>query len=240
MQIILNAFWLQKSGNLPSEYEDAFSYSTITQDKDAEFLCAVADGATETSFSGLWARILTDAYVKKYLTNINQDMIKDLSQQWRFEIQESTKEKPLPWYAEEKLNKGAYSSLMGLTLNPDGSWSGICVGDSCLFQIRGASNLSFPYENPQQFNNTPSLISTTLMNNTMINPLNLQGNWQSGDYFFLMTDALGHYFISDRHLKRRFRAKIFDQSYFEELIYTAQKNKLCKNDDITLLIINVK
>src|SRR6266513_307758 len=54
--------------------------------------------------------------------------------------------KPLPWYAEEKMRSGAFSSLAGLTLHgpaaeetgdgAGGAWESFAVGDSCLFQVR--------------------------------------------------------------------------------------------------------
>ena len=57
MTLSVRAFWLPKKGNSIEEYEDAFDYS-IT---DHRF--AIADGATESSFAGEWARSLVHGVV---------------------------------------------------------------------------------------------------------------------------------------------------------------------------------
>ena len=56
MELHVQAFWLPKAGNTAEEYEDAFDYSI------AERRFAIADGATETSFSRRWARSLVQAF----------------------------------------------------------------------------------------------------------------------------------------------------------------------------------
>jgi hypothetical protein len=61
MHILAQAFWLPKAGNNIDEYEDAF-WPRRQIDASAEaFSFAVADGATETSFSKLWAEMLVRA-----------------------------------------------------------------------------------------------------------------------------------------------------------------------------------
>ena len=45
-------FWLPRRGNKPDEYEDAFAV------EDASGRYALADGASEGCFTGLWARLL--------------------------------------------------------------------------------------------------------------------------------------------------------------------------------------
>ena len=83
MFISFKAFCLQKDGNDVTEYEDAFSPRLFENDKYSEFRCAVADGATETSFSGLWAKILVDAFVEENVSVFDQASIKELSLKWR-------------------------------------------------------------------------------------------------------------------------------------------------------------
>ena len=52
MPVGSRTFWLPRRGNSPDEYEDAFAVD------DASGRYAVADGATEGCFTGLWARLL--------------------------------------------------------------------------------------------------------------------------------------------------------------------------------------
>lgn len=238
MHIQLSAYWMQKAGNAPEEYEDAFAPAAAPGEACQEFRCAVADGATETSFSGLWARILVEAFVDKRLKKLDDETLRQLSRRWRQEIDQRTRHKPLPWYAEEKLYQGAFSSLMGLVLRGDGVWRALCIGDSCLFHIRPRQAIyAFPYHMPEQFNNHPALISTNADGNVTLKARVAHGRWQDGDYFLLLTDALAHFFMSQRHFRSRLVDGELDQTGFEPLIEQARGEQICRNDDVTFLKI---
>ena len=243
MQITYQVFWLQKDGNQPAEYEDAFAPSAsnllpaIGKKIQPDFYCAVADGATEASFSGLWAQQLVDAYVARRLERITPNTLRELAAGWQVAIAERTRAKPLPWYAEEKLQKGAFATLTGLHIRSDGWWTALGVGDSCLVQVRpGEWIKSFPYSEPSDFGNTPVLWSTAISQNTQVTPKRTHGKWKTGDYFLLMTDALAQYFLSDITVRAQIHNALSQQS-FEALIQAARHDKLCKNDDVTLISV---
>lgn len=236
MRIRCNAFWLQKAGNSADEYEDAYAHETPVDSGWEQFRCAVADGATETSFSGLWAQILADAFVGQRLTRLQAEHLAPLSTQWRAAIAARTAHKPLPWYAQEKLEKGAFSSLMGLSIYADGSWRATCVGDSCLFHVRPKQAIrAFPYHTPDEFNNHPALLSTD--SSAMFEAHNARGKWRDGDYFLLMTDALAHFFLSQRKMRGMLAADSLDQAGFASMIEAARGDRICRNDDVTLIKI---
>src|SRR5690606_35553105 len=122
---------------------------------------------------------------------------------------------PLPWYAEEKARKGAFSSLLGLDLtatsfegNVDsqtGKWFALAVGDTCMFHIRRDQLLTaFPLANPEDFDNTPLLISSNLARNVEVwaSVEELQGEWQAGDLFILATDAMAVWLLSELQQRR--------------------------------------
>ena len=239
MRVDLHAFWQQKAGNAEDEYEDAFAPSTSPESDCREFRCAVADGATETSFSGLWARLLVDAFVDKLLQKINPQVIRELAAQWHSEINGRTANKPLPWYAQEKLQQGAFSSLLGLTLRADGQWHALCIGDSCLFHVRPREAVwALPYHLPEQFNNRPALISTNAEVNTSLKAQVARGQWREGDYFLLMTDALAHFFLSQQRQRARLVAGALDPASLEQLLAQARDERLCRNDDVTFLKVS--
>ncbi len=236
MQIHFKAFWLQKGGNAGDEYEDAFAPAALPEASTDEFRCAVADGATETSFSGLWAKLLVDAFVDQRLPRIEMEHLAPLSGNWHQAIAARTANKPLPWYAVEKLEKGAFSSLMGLSVHADGNWRAHCVGDSCLFHVRPKQAIrAFPYHTPDEFNNHPALLSTdaTAAFETKV----ARGRWRDGDYFLLMTDALAHFFLSQRKLRGQLASDALDQPGFEALVQAARGDRICRNDDVTLVKI---
>src|SRR5438105_1448999 len=107
MEIYHKEFWLPKLGSTRTEYEDA---SSIAKDR---FRFAVADGATEASFSGVWAKQLVRAFTSKKLSiPLLLEELKPLQSKWESIIHRHA----LPWYAEEKANNGAFAAFVGLEL----------------------------------------------------------------------------------------------------------------------------
>ena len=145
------------------EYEDAFcpEQPLISCKKDV-FRFAVGDGATETSFSGVWAKQIVRAICAgQFEGELLHQTLGRLRERWH----KIVSRKPMPWYAEEKLRMGAYAALVGLVLNDpssrleDGEWTALAIGDSCVFQIRGKKLVaSFPMERSESFNNSPELL----------------------------------------------------------------------------------
>jgi len=114
MEIRTQSFRLPKQGNTLEEYEDAvFHSSWLENPPNGLFRAAVADGATEASFYKVWANLLVEAYCQGEL-NDEKTLIQHLprlQKQWYAEVTQ----KPLPWYAVEKRQRGAFAALVGLT-----------------------------------------------------------------------------------------------------------------------------
>jgi hypothetical protein len=195
MRTSVQVFATPKWGNSAAEYEDAH-WPRQTGDASGVVHLAVADGATETSFSGMWARLLVKSYGRGRLAEANWDEeLNRIRRVW----QRAVGQKPLPWYAEEKLRLGAFSSLAGLTLIPStesegqaGEFAALAIGDSCLFQVRDGKMIwSFPFATSEEFNSRPWLLSSLSPGaEREIAAQGAHGVWQPGDLFFLMTDAL--------------------------------------------------
>jgi len=248
MHIFAQAFWLPKAGNSIEEYEDAF-WPELKIDQCAEaFKFAVADGATTTSFSGLWARMLVRAYCEGQLAQTKlSKFLPDLQKEWFEQIGK----KPLPWYAEEQLRRGAFSSLIGLTLKEfifnekqRYKWEAMAIGDSCLFQVRGGRLIHpFPLVRSEEFNNRPYLLSSNPSSNNHLkeNVVRRKGAWESGDEFYLMTDALACWFlksIEENDNPRELLRDIVTSDQFADLITELRKSRVIGNDDVTLLRID--
>ena len=244
MHIIAKSFWLPKHGNAPTEYEDAFCHKKlINKNVNTIFRAAVADGATEASFSKVWANLLVQIYCQGKL-NDEKQLIRNLPPLQKYWYAQIAK-KPLPWYAQEKLQRGAFSTLLGFTLR-ENHYEFIAMGDSCLFHIRGDKlENCFPLEHSEQFNNRPFLLSSVAAPNEDIAQHIVYKQalpWQSGDEFYLMTDALACWFLQAYEKKRKpwIRMRSFKASHFETLIANLRNTKLLHNDDVTLLQIMTK
>jgi len=174
MIVTARAFWAPKAGNRADEYEDAFwplnTAKRAAKRKDSPLRFAVADGATETSFSGLWARRLVRAYGEGCLGGEDWDAWLDQLRRQQAAWHDEVLQKPLPWYAEDKVREGAYAALLGLEVaaggEQGGEWRSVAVGDCCLLQWRGGElAAAFPAQDAAFFTSRPYLLSSNAARN---------------------------------------------------------------------------
>jgi hypothetical protein len=233
MPIAWRAWSLCKRGNQSDEYEDAFAANP----EAGRF--AVADGASESSFAGLWAQLLVDGYTRRLEKTAGApSWLADLRYRWAKEVDD----RPLPWYAEEKRLQGAFAAFVGLRLTA-GRWRALAVGDSCLFHVRGGELLrAFPLESSTSFGNQPSLLGSR----PSARPSQLQkarGQWQSGDRFLLMTDALAQWFLQQNEAGEKPATRIENELELEGAfaiwIEELRDRHVLRNDDVTLVAIRV-
>src|SRR5689334_1128049 len=138
MNLYVDVLQTQKAGNEKSEYEDAhWPRLDRTALRTNKARVAIADGATDAVYSGLWARLLVRAYGREQLERENADTsLGKAARVW----ERIVGRRPLPWYAEEKARLGSFAALVGLELletepGVRGSWSVLACGDSCFFQV---------------------------------------------------------------------------------------------------------
>lgn len=253
MNVTVQALWLPKAGNTPAEYEDAFWPVAEGNVFDLPVRLAVGDGAAETLFSALWAKLLVEDYGLGLLTEKSlPERLRLLQDRWKTGVGSG----PLPWYAEEKLRAGAFSSLVGVTLEPSdaqtqgagGRWTAMAVGDSCLFQIRGEKLLeAFPLDRTEQFNNRPMLLpSASTGGEVLWDAIKVRdGYWEPGDDFYLMTDALACWFL--RRLESleenplSLMKHLWTSSDFDKFVCDQRADKsvggqpMLRNDDVTFM-----
>ena len=203
MWICTRAFHLPKRGSQESEYEDAFFPDGVFQRDLSEFRCAVADGASESAFSGKWARLLVRWYCRRRVT------LESLQRLWlRFATRF-----PAPWYLEEKVRRGAHAAFVGLSIRDGqpsepfgGSWEVEAVGDSCFFHVRGDELLTVvPISKSDGFDNSPHLVSTdaaTLFELAESQPTVFSGEWRPRDSFYLLTDAFAQWTLAEHEAGR--------------------------------------
>jgi len=257
MRLSIQSFSLQKAGNKPEEYEDAFWPARQGTFEGNSFHFALADGATESSFSGLWAQMLVYSYGLSPLTPRNlQQRVEKRGQRWAQRVMA----KPLPWFALEKVQRGAFATVLGLSLrnhqdpsSPGGCWTALAIGDTCLFQLRASELVArFPLTTAGQFGNTPLLLSTHAPSNrdiwARLADFEQEGLWQPGDTFLLMTDALAHWFLNEVEAGEKPWLALFNlaeqskstPNSFARWLDALRTSKAIRNDDVTLLIIRME
>lgn len=204
MHLTFHRFALPKAGNDANDYEDAMFpplHAPMTRRMRRRSLArvAIADGATESSFARLWAELLVEGYGTGHLSpsKLEQDL-PALQGEWLRQVSV----RPLPWYAEEKVRDGAFSAWLGLEVRDlprGGRWRAFAVGDSCVCQMRAGTLLaSFPMDSAADFTSQPFLVGSQPQHNARVAQAlrTVHGQWEDGDQFVLMTDALAAWFLA--------------------------------------------
>jgi len=240
------AFSLPKEGNTPEEYEDAFAGNP----KTGRF--AVADGAAESSFAGLWAKLLVEGFVASGEGRTTVGWLKPLQRRWAQEVDPLA----LDWFGEDKRQAGAFATFLGLSLRKpqgggEGRWKAVAVGDCCIFQLRDDRLLgAFPVSRSADFGNRPALLGSRAsagdQGEAWSRAQQKIGQWQPGDRFLLTTDALGQWFLRREEEHRQpwqaFLQRVSETpesaaltAYFHEL----RGGDGLRNDDLTILLIDL-
>jgi hypothetical protein len=231
------ALSLPRRGYTRDEYEDAWAADP------AAGRFAVADGASESAFAGLWARLLVEGFVAASRPGDLAGWLDGPRRRWSAEVSGPE----LPWYGEIKRAQGAFATLLGVRIRPPtprrpGRWSAAAVGDTCLIRVQKDRHVrAFPVERSSAFGNDPRLIGSR--RGPALSPEYGSGPLRAGDRLFLMTDALAEWFLhaheSGRHpwnavepLLSAERPEEAFSAWVEQL-----RGDGLRDDDVTLLTI---
>jgi hypothetical protein len=239
---------LPRRGHASTETEDAWALSV----ERGRF--AVADGATESFQSGLWARLLVNDFVRlserqldwvEWLTPLQAAWADQASRANGLEVGEHGGANGLPWYLEARVaQQGAFAAFLGLVVE-EGGWHALAVGDSCLFQVRGNRLvLAFPLTRSADFNSNPWLIGsrTSPASVPVHHGVRLEGDSQPGDRLFLMTDALAQWFLAEHEAGGQPWQSLDEvlagpRQEFTGWVEHARRTGRLRNDDVTVVAV---
>jgi hypothetical protein len=231
-QIRLRTFRLPKRGHTEEEYEDAFAVPV----PHFPFRAAVADGATESAFSGPWARMLAEGWLAEDVRSETDflDRLAVWQAQWQTDTSRQTPGKP--WYVVEKAAQGAHAAFLGVHIELDGKWFALAVGDCCLFHVRERDRLlAWPLDTPTAFSHTPDLVPSRgalLPGQVLVRT----GSWQPGDTLISATDALAAWIMTLEPAA----VLGWDQTAFAQDVEKARSDGRLRNDDVTIVIIDLQ
>jgi hypothetical protein len=250
VQIFAHAFSAPKAGGSDAEYEDASwpdrTYQRSTQER---FRCAVADGATETSYSRSWAHLLVSAFANGRLSGPELEELEVLRRRWRRGVQRRLQGSH-PWYAVQKAETGAFAALVTLDVQEDapgrGRWASFALGDSCLVQLRGDELLAaFPLQDAAAFNDRPRLIGSAPTDPIAVTEFHhCTGAWLPEDIFYLMSDAISCWFFKQVEAGQRPWEDLRDLGTsamppFRTWLEALRREHSVKNDDVTILRVEL-
>src|SRR5713101_9483029 len=157
----IKVFCCPKLGNSLEEYEDAWPHRPTLP--PVGIRVAVADGATESSFAKLWAVLLAESYVRSEVTGAEFfERLNPARRLWRRRLAG----RPLPWFASEKAEQGAFAAFLGVQIDAHKNrWAALAVGDCCVMQVDSVGEgmrvlKAFPLEKSSQFTMSPYLIGS--------------------------------------------------------------------------------
>lgn len=232
---LIQSFAVHKAGNTISECEDVWQKTERNLLNNPRVVIALSDGATESSFAREWAKELVNAFVNR---GVN-DWLSPLQTTWRQWLVNQN----LSWFAKRKAGEGTFATFLSLEIEFDLSWKALAVGDSCLFVVRDHFlQNSFPLQNSHQFNNRPRLIGTHI-NRANIIVSQAYGNAQTGDRFYLTTDAIACWIFKQLEVNQDPWVKlglISSQELFAEWVTELRDRREIVNDDTTLLCLKIR
>jgi hypothetical protein len=228
-----------KRGHTEEEFEDAWAVKLTS----GRF--AIADGASESAFAALWARLLAEGFVAAARPPDFSNWLDAARRRWSEEVMDLK----LPWYADMKRAEGAFATLLGLSVRPPtpdrpGAWRADAVGESFLVHVRkGRRPRSFPLKRSADFGNEPRLIGSR--QDSAPTPQRATGSLLPDDRLLLMTDALAQWFL------RAYEggAKPWDavtallstarpEDTFAAWVEELRGHSGLRNDDVTLLVVD--
>ena len=237
-------------GNSVDENEDSILVPSSSElEREPVIKFAISDGATESSFSKEWSSLLVSCYKDMPFDIANLPLtINAISERWQLK----TSAIELPWYAQQKLENGAFATFLGITLNlEEQTFESVSIGDCTLFQVRNDELIrSFPITSIEDFGNTPSLFATNSKFQTDYEKSvkYLKGEAiRSGDLLILASDALAMWLFKRLSEGEKPWLILFIllkyenyQTDFSDWIFNKIKDKEMKNDDISVILINIE
>jgi hypothetical protein len=225
------AFRTPKRGHSDAEFEDAWAVNP----RGGRF--AVADGASESSYAGLWARLLTKSFVAARRPWDGLQWLDAPRRRWS----EVVDRRELAWYGEMKREQGAFATVLGVAVRPD-RWQALAIGDSCMVRVRDDEKpRAFPLNKAADFGNQPHLLGSRPGADPA--PVVSRGMCKPGDRLYLMTDALARWFLLRCESKRRpweeFASLLAEppgNDGFTAWVEERRGDDL-RNDDVTLLAV---
>jgi hypothetical protein len=248
MRFLAKTFWLAKDAEAPEQFEDSFEL-------DAERgIAAIADGVSSTIFSGLWARILTQAAVADPPCLHDPAALQDWLQRRRAEWSNQIDTSRLTWFQRPKMIEGAMSTWLWCELTPpphgDGGdpdgyrLSSFAIGDCCLFHLRQGELLyAFPLTSETEFGIDPAVIGSIDRKQDHLLEFRLtEAECRPGDLLVLCTDAVGLWatkrYAAGQSVCWEDYWEMPDQGWQSE-IAALRREKLMRYDDSTLVLLRV-
>lgn len=202
---------------------------------------ALCDGASISYDSASWSKILARRFCQDQI--LNKAWLLDCIKAFNLKHDRDS----LPWAKQAAFDKGSFSSLLGIVIEPESCEVRLtAVGDTMAFLCDGNRLVwSFPYETPEQFDDSPTLLSSNLA----LNDVHKEGRIVceqktcclsdlKSPLLLCMTDALGKWLLETKDNQPNpidlLRA-VCKPKAFREFILAERSSGRLRKDDSTML-----
>jgi hypothetical protein len=242
MRVQSRVFWLPKDPGFAEEYEDAWAVDV------ERGRAAIADGVSSAIFSGVWARILTEAAI-----NDPPDVLSPTFWDWlaerRREWSESIDPASLSFFQRGKLQQcgGAFATLLWLEWHEQNealNWKCTALGDGGLLHVRDGQLLAaFPIAAADELFADPlTIASARRSGDRFLEFRSGEGQARAGDWFALASDAfLGwalRNYESGLPVDWTSLWELSDDG-FAERVAAWRDQRAIRTDDTTLMLLQV-
>ena len=203
---------------------------------------AVSDGASISYDSASWSRIL----VKRFRNRPSFQLVwlaKAIA-----EFNGLHDRDALPWMKQAALDRGSFASLIGMKLHRQKQEARVlAIGDSLAVLCNGDEIIkSYPYTSPDQFSQSPQLLSTNQAENAFLIGADISREFSvrwplprlERPSIHCMTDALGQWVLENREANPSpiwiFR-QISNTAEFKKFVLEERASGRLRRDDTTLL-----
>lgn len=238
MNIELCTRSVQKAGNPVEENDDWVD----ARRAGSRIRAAVADGATEATFSDLWAESLVTAWLNATDAGISPAVLSDAREAWASRLPPVDS---MPWYARAKLEEGSFAALAGVEVRirrGRAYWTASTVGDCEMFVLKRSRRLwlrrAEPAKLAREFGYHPDLLATSTDATRRTAPRIFNGRVRAPFELWIASDAfaeacLSAYERSEPSWDHWSAALESDQS-FRAAVDAARESGQMRNDDTTV------
>ncbi|MDP1744861.1 MAG: hypothetical protein Q8L90_04750 [Bacteroidota bacterium] len=247
MEISIKGFIYHKSAE---KYSDCFDRYGVNE-KTNKF--AISDGVSKSFFPDVWAELLVEFFLKNEgrinLTDI--ESYKSIQNEWIKRVGEIVNKPNQKYFVRNFFIQGrpAAATFVGLHFFKEDhtfKWEAVALGDSFLFFVpEQIKNINEDFSKVThlsskrnfEFNNFPDFFDSR--NTTNKGKIKQIKNELKSGTFYLMTDALAEWFISEKQKALQVISGWKNQEDFESSIIEHRKIALY-NDDSAILIIRIE
>jgi hypothetical protein len=222
----------------PESNEDKFAVS------DDGLVLALCDGASESYNSKLWAKMLSEKYISD--TNLTPDWIRNAVDAYVAEHDFAN----MSWSKQAAFERGSFATLLGVKRSVEyNNVEVLAVGDCIAFLVDEDRLIdSWPFSDPEQFKNRPTLLSTLHELNRFASEedfpanrthvFNMQG--LTAPRVFCMSDAVGEWALRLAQEEQSIANwnDLLAQDRLETIVAEQRESRHMRIDDSTVIVLS--